>query len=349
MKFTPENLLQIYLDGSFTDEAQTAFDELMKKDPNFAEKVTQAVSERLGNAPGMRVDDIATRLDAKIDGIWEQYKPSPWIAYFRNFRPILLIATVVGLLYVGFRINTTQQSTGSLPMAGTAVTGTNSTAAGLDQGVTGPKMIEKEVVPSTATKKKVKTGKHSILKGKRGHLTAKGKTNTKKSGYREMGKSARSAAAPSSSPKADHLGAAKPMPIAIPSKGTATNNQIQMAYHASPGSVIAGNSNQSLLVFQTPSAVPTKATSSVLQISADEGFPVVLSFPMDAVQSAEVKIYNASGNLVRFLFKGDFKAGNNLISWDGKTDNGKLISPGTYTVTVNSGGNLQSKEVIFGE
>lgn len=242
MKFTPENLLQIYLDGSFTDEAQTAFDELMKKDPKFAEKVTQAVSERLGNAPGMRVDDIATRLDAKIDGIWEQYKPSPWVAYFRNFRPILLIAAVVGLLYIGFRINTAQQSTGSLPMASTNVTGTNSKANGLDQGVTvsnvEEKVIKNKVVPSSVVKEKAKTVKHPLLKGKKGRATVKAKTtlNAKKSGYREMGKSARSAAAPSSSAKADHLEAAKPMPIAIPSKGTATNNQIQMAYHASPGS-----------------------------------------------------------------------------------------------------------------
>ncbi len=76
MKFTPETLLQIYMNGSFTEEAQSAFDDLMRRDTSFAQKVTEALAERLEGAPESTVDQITVRLDGKIGAIWQQNKPS---------------------------------------------------------------------------------------------------------------------------------------------------------------------------------------------------------------------------------------------------------------------------------
>src|SRR5579871_474335 len=104
MKFTPETLLQIYLDGSFTDEAQAEFDALMRRDPAFVEKVTQALSERLGPAPEELVNSVSTSLDAKIGGVWSQYKPSPALRTLKWGAKTALVLGAVGGLFLGGRL-----------------------------------------------------------------------------------------------------------------------------------------------------------------------------------------------------------------------------------------------------
>jgi len=102
MKFTPETLLQIYMDGSFTDEAQAEFDALMRRDPAFAEKVTQALAERLGPVPEGLVDQASARLDAKIDGIWNRHKPAPALRYLKwGVRTALAVGAAAGLFLGG--------------------------------------------------------------------------------------------------------------------------------------------------------------------------------------------------------------------------------------------------------
>lgn len=262
MKFTPDNLLQIYLDGSFTEEAQAAFDELMKKDPKFSEKVTQSVAERLGTAPGMRIDDIASHLDSKIDAIWEQYKPSPWMSFFRSFRPLLIIAAVVGLLYVGFRINTSSKATSDLPVTSPAVTGMNSAVTGLDQSGTIQKTAEQVQKTANFTpiikKTAVRKVKHHVLSGMKARLKAKAKTTLKSkiTGYREMGSANHSMAAPLDNGIVGSVLVAKLNSPSLPSQGAGTS------------------SNNSLLVFQTPSAGPPPRQDPCSRSTPTRGFPL---------------------------------------------------------------------------
>ncbi len=103
MKFTPETLLKIYLDGSFTEEAQAGSDALMRKDPAFSERVTQAVAERLGPLSDAKIDETASRLDGKIDGIWNHYKPSPVLRSLKLSGKIALMCVSAGALYFGAR------------------------------------------------------------------------------------------------------------------------------------------------------------------------------------------------------------------------------------------------------
>lgn len=103
MKFKAEDLLQIFLDGSFTPEAQTEFDRLVSQDPLFAERVTKALSERLGPVPDSTVEAIAANLDGKIGGLWEKNKPSPFSRSLRLPIRIALALAAAGGLYFGFK------------------------------------------------------------------------------------------------------------------------------------------------------------------------------------------------------------------------------------------------------
>ena len=99
MKFTPESLIEIYMNGSFTEEAQAEFDALMRADASFAERVTQSVAERLGPVPDGVVDPISGRLDSKMDGLWSAHKPSPWGGLLKiSVKAALLLAAAGGIV-----------------------------------------------------------------------------------------------------------------------------------------------------------------------------------------------------------------------------------------------------------
>lgn len=104
MKYTPETLLQIFIGGSLTPDAQVEFDRLMKDSPEFAEKVTQAMTENMGPVPSAVVDPISDRLDAKFESLWVKNKPSRFARYFRIASKIGLALGVVGLAIYLFSI-----------------------------------------------------------------------------------------------------------------------------------------------------------------------------------------------------------------------------------------------------
>jgi hypothetical protein len=98
MKYTPENLLQIFMNGSLTAEAQGVFDRLMRENPEFAEKVTSAMAERMGAVPDETVNEISSRLDSKLETIWVKHQPSKMGRLFRVFIKGSLIFAVLGFL-----------------------------------------------------------------------------------------------------------------------------------------------------------------------------------------------------------------------------------------------------------
>lgn len=103
MKFNPEDLLQVFLDGSFTPEAQAEFDRLMSRDPLFAERVTKALAERLGPVPDPTVEAIAANLDGRIGGLWDKNKPSAISSFLGLAGKIALSLGAAGGLYFGLR------------------------------------------------------------------------------------------------------------------------------------------------------------------------------------------------------------------------------------------------------
>jgi hypothetical protein len=104
MKHTPETLLQIFMGGSLTPEAQVDFDRLMKESPEFVEKVTNAMAANLGPMPESSVESISDRLDAKFESMWVKNKPSRAARYFRIASKIGLALGIVGVLGYLFSI-----------------------------------------------------------------------------------------------------------------------------------------------------------------------------------------------------------------------------------------------------
>jgi hypothetical protein len=102
MKFTQDDLIKIYLDGAFTEEAQAEFDRLMRKDPLFAGKVTTAVAERVGPAPEDLLAKAEARLDEKVSGIWAAHRPSPHRELLKKISTLLAVTVGSGLLYFGY-------------------------------------------------------------------------------------------------------------------------------------------------------------------------------------------------------------------------------------------------------
>ncbi len=104
MKYRPETLLQIFMSGSLTPDAQTEFDRLMKDSPEFAEKVTQAMAGNMGPVPESIVDPITDRLDTKFEALWVKNKPSKLARYFRVASKIGLILGVAGVALYLFSV-----------------------------------------------------------------------------------------------------------------------------------------------------------------------------------------------------------------------------------------------------
>jgi hypothetical protein len=101
MKYTPETLLQIFMNGSLTEEAQKSFDQLMRDDPQFSEKVTTAMAERMGPIPDDTVQSISARLDSKVESIWVKNQPSKMTPFLRMAIKGILVLGLLGIsIYV---------------------------------------------------------------------------------------------------------------------------------------------------------------------------------------------------------------------------------------------------------
>jgi hypothetical protein len=134
--YKPEDLLEVYMNGSFTEDAQAEFDRLVREDPSFAEKVTQAVAQRLGPAPEEMVDNVSGRLDARMGEIWEKGMPSPFAGFFRNsliaaLALLFLLAVGVGWRYCKTSLQSkTVGQKNLISSTGTADTTVNSVVSG---------------------------------------------------------------------------------------------------------------------------------------------------------------------------------------------------------------------------
>lgn len=60
-----------------------------------------------------------------------------------------------------------------------------------------------------------------------------------------------------------------------------------------------------------------------------------------------VAIYDLSGREIRTLIRGTFPAGSHRIAWDGRTDDGALLSSGVYFVRLTTEGKTTSRAVLL--
>lgn len=62
--------------------------------------------------------------------------------------------------------------------------------------------------------------------------------------------------------------------------------------------------------------------------------------------NVKIKIYNLKGQRVRYLTDKTLQAGEHTITWNGRNDNGKLISSGIYYYKVETNNNTKLKKIV---
>jgi hypothetical protein len=71
-----------------------------------------------------------------------------------------------------------------------------------------------------------------------------------------------------------------------------------------------------------------------------------LEFAAPAGVSVSLRIYDASGRLVRDLFSGTSSGGGRVV-WDGRSDAGVPVASGVYFVRLTAGGEVATRKVAF--
>lgn len=94
-----------------------------------------------------------------------------------------------------------------------------------------------------------------------------------------------------------------------------------------------------------------RAAGDAIQLTG--GGEVRLGYTLASVAaSAEVKIYDANGTLVRTLTGTGTDKGDNRVVWDGKDDQGASLAAGSYTFSVKAvdggGTAISSTQFLFG-
>ncbi len=73
---------------------------------------------------------------------------------------------------------------------------------------------------------------------------------------------------------------------------------------------------------------------------------VAIGFSLARSGSVTVKLYNRAGRLVRTVARGlGAGPGANLVHWDGRDDDGHVVNPGLYFVTVEALGETRTQTV----
>lgn len=72
-----------------------------------------------------------------------------------------------------------------------------------------------------------------------------------------------------------------------------------------------------------------------------------ISFEIDRSEDLEISIYDLMGKRVRDLSKANFNAGNHYIKWNGKSNDFRFLTSGTYIVEIRSEKFSLTKKIIL--
>ena len=70
------------------------------------------------------------------------------------------------------------------------------------------------------------------------------------------------------------------------------------------------------------------------------------SFDLRKTGSAQIKIYNLKGQLVRSITTGTLAQGNHILTWDGNDDSGNKTTPGIYFYRLQTDGTALTRKVV---
>jgi flagellar hook assembly protein FlgD len=70
-------------------------------------------------------------------------------------------------------------------------------------------------------------------------------------------------------------------------------------------------------------------------------------FRLSSETAVALRIFDASGRLVRTLVDGVLAAGEHGASWDGRTEEGRAVSPGIYFYAFQAEGKGSTRKLIL--
>lgn len=115
-----------------------------------------------------------------------------------------------------------------------------------------------------------------------------------------------------------------------------------------PGSTI--NAGQDLAVTSPATAVSGSAGWSLARMRALPN-PFVaeteLKFELARAGDVRIRVFDASGRLVRVLKTGDMDRGSHTAIWNGRDDDGRSVARGVYYARLESGGVSETRKLVF--
>jgi flagellar hook assembly protein FlgD len=60
----------------------------------------------------------------------------------------------------------------------------------------------------------------------------------------------------------------------------------------------------------------------------------------------EINVYDAIGNLVKTIYRGELLAGKQIAHWDASNNQGEKVANGMYYFTMRSGNNMVTDKII---
>jgi hypothetical protein len=98
---------------------------------------------------------------------------------------------------------------------------------------------------------------------------------------------------------------------------------------------------------------PTAVENMVQEYALDNNFPnpfnpeTTISYAIKAPGRVELTIYNALGQQVRHLVNEHQEIGRYSINWDGRNDQGNLVSGGVYLYRIKANDFVKSRKMLF--
>lgn len=73
----------------------------------------------------------------------------------------------------------------------------------------------------------------------------------------------------------------------------------------------------------------------------------VLSFRVEREAPVSLAVYDLSGRQVRTLWSGSMASGGHELTWDGRDDQGRTVSTGTYFARLNVAGEVSGQRLLW--
>jgi hypothetical protein len=342
MKFTPDTLLQIYMDGSFTEEAQAEFNKLIRKDPIFAEQVSKAVAERMGEVPESQLDEIESRLDSKAPVLWNQYKPSPYVRLLKRSVVFAVFLFAACGLYFGYMMHSgkifrwASLSGEAAPVQDQEIPTSTAPFSGID--LSSPNVSPVASSDQVAAQGMIPASKD---KGSKNNSEVKPLSSSESFGRTQK-------VSPLAMPSANQALGSGALNRAPALSSNPAGNPNSMDHVTVPTGSAAANTAQPSVSTQTPGLPPigqVPPPASGMGGPSEENDTLRVSIETPRTQNVIVTVLDSNGQKVRDLYEGTWNQGVHVVSWDGKDDLGNLVVPGNYTVVVNADGKTMSDSV----